>query len=498
MGYQPGLDAGVTGLLSMEVDGIGIVPAFDIRVFGWEHEGSSKVINRAGATAPLVRLGDWNGHVSFNGKVQLSAYPFPSQPKYATGTLLIVLQKDQFNTITHSISFSVKVTIQKFSRDEKTKDGWDTEGECICNGLPTIVWGGVQVVISTPAPNDAETTEGRTKIYDPNALVTRATQRIDCEGIAYTDAAEMTKLINYAASAVTPFSGGKVYTAEWVRTDTAGGYIHVRWALKDTIDDVLFPSITSSRAAIAPYRDSTAGLVPASGSVANQANSIWAGAQSQNFIENITVLSDPTPGWRKVVNRYINPGIGLRARATGPRFVMSRLNGTDSQVYIMDPATVGNKEYGSGMRLIQLDRLWVTDKPLRRFVLTRMIPGTTVPDAAPATIGGATLPAIGQINSTSGTFNAVMGVDAYTVSYNGAFVSTNLSLSGTRQFYMGYLFTQEPLGIVSNLPQRYFNSPQPIVTNYTASGWVSVGSLGLTGIVMPSSADFSAFITPYP
>lgn len=494
MGYQPGLDAGVTGLVSMQVDGSGTPATFTCRVFGWKYEQEYPTINRAGRGAPVkIRQADFDGNLACTGKVQLTSPPLPSNQKYATGNIILTLQKSQAGTTTASLTFPVYVSVVKFEREEESQDNWDIDLRCKVNGVPTLLWNGVQVAITPPSPNDQQTYQGLGKIYDPNNITTRATQRFDCEGISDTDAAEVTKIIAIVAAGVAPIGGLKIDYASMTRSDSGGIQVELHWAEKDSVDRILFPATVSSRAAIAPYRDSTSVLLFASGTVASQANTQWATAQTENFIENITVRADPTPGLRQLVKHYINPGIGLRARTTGPRWVMSRLNGSDSQLYIMS-----NLAYGTGMRLVQMSRTWVTDQPLRRFILTRMIPGTTVPDANPATIGGVTLPNIGQVNSTAGTFNTVMGVAALTTSYNGAFVSTNIGLSGVKQFYMGYLFTEDPLGIVSNIPERYFVSPQPLVTTATSSGWVSASLLGLNDVIKPTAADFSAFITPYP
>lgn len=526
MGWQAGLNNGVSGLISMQVDGVNgaaTQPTFDVRVFGWDFLGHYAVVDRAGrAGAPLVRLGDWNSKFKFHGKPQLTSPPWPTNPQNASGSLVVTLEKDQNNNVLNGFTLPVAVNVQNFSRDEKTTDLWDLSGEATANGLPSIIWQGKQVIISVPAANTAETYAGLSKIYDPNALRTRATTRYDIQGVADNDTSEMSALVHLVASfapyggpAAPPFTVGettflsvaKVVDAEWLpNRDKNGGQIAIHWALKDTVDDELFPNTVSTRSPIRPWTDSIAVLEVTSGDVSDQATSLMSAAQTQNFFEGMTLTANPVPNLRKFVQRFINPGIGLRARATGPREVQSQIlpasmttSSPIAMVYIMDPPTVGNKPWASGMRQIQLDRIWVTDQPLRRLILTRMIPSTgQVPDSPPAQIGGVDLPTIGSINSTAGSFNSIMGVAPYTVSYNGAFVSTNLSLSGVRQYYMGYFFIVEPLGVVSNIPQRYFNSNQPLVTTYTASGWTPVSSIGLSSITVPSHQDFSAFITPFP
>ena len=215
----------------------------------------------------------------------------------------------------------------------------------------------------------------------------------------------------------------------------------------------------------------------------------------------MTLLSDPTPGLRKFVKRYINPGIGVRGRVTGAGRWVHSVIGTSSgvaQLNVLDAPTGNMPDANTSYRWITLSPIWVVNKPLRRFILTRMIPGTTLPQNSGQTIGGVALPNIGDINGTQGTFNSVMGLAPFTTSYQGVFFSTNLELAGTRQFYVGYLFIEDDNGITSNIPARYFTGPQPLLTNFTGTGFVNASTLGIASVIVPTASDFSAFVTPYP
>lgn len=246
MSITRGVNAGVQGYISIAIDGTNPpdgLPAYACKVEGFSWEGALSPINRSGRVArPKFRLGDFYGNGTFKGLDQISTYPWPSIPKFATGTLKIVQQQTDDSTQTNYISFPIRISNMRVSAEDEAQNVWSYSGDWIVDGAITIVWQGTQVVITAPSPNDAETDAGLSKTYDVQNLRTAATQRVDCEIVSDTDAAEVAKLAAYVAAAVAPMPNLKVVTAVWERSDSAGGTIRIQWGLNDSKDDFQLPA----------------------------------------------------------------------------------------------------------------------------------------------------------------------------------------------------------------------------------------------------------------
>ncbi len=236
---------------------------------GWSWKAAMAAINRTGrSNRPRIRLGDFTGAGAVEGKVQADEKPFHPNTQYATGTLTIGMIQVGDGSVTCGVAIPCRVPSLTFTR-EITANGkgsgndiWNMDAEWQYDaslGAIALTWAGQTITLSAPSPNDQETDQGLSKVYDANNLQTAATQRIDCEGISDTDAAEVTKLAAYVGAAIAPMTGLQVTTARWLRTDTAGGVIEVTWALNNTKQAVEFPQTTTvtdpqnlqSRAAIA-------------------------------------------------------------------------------------------------------------------------------------------------------------------------------------------------------------------------------------------------------
>lgn len=263
--------------------------------------------------------------------------------------------------------------------------------------------------------------------------------------------------------------------------------VEVRGGLRSHADDLLFPATKSFRSAQSPYMDYAAQLVAASGDIATQANTLWAAFQSVNYALGLW-LYPRTDGLRKVVYIYRNPGIMFRgASGGGERLVMSKLNGTNPQVYV-----VSNLSLGSGWRQVRLSRVTVHDSTFREFSITRLITGTTIPEAYPSTINSVELPHKGDILLNGS--NSFLGLADSTCQYKGPAYRTNLSLSGTLPFFMRYTLKQDDQGFAQGLPERYFHEPQYFNTSATNLGWTNVSTLNIPDVSVPGGHHFQAFV----
>ncbi len=456
MSLQQGRGAGLSsgtltpGFLDMAVDGVfpGGSITYCCKVRGWEWDAAFKVIDRTGRDGvPKHRLGDFTGSGSAEGQVQLQGPPFPNLPKEARGT--ITLQQQADGTLTNGVSFPVRLSHFHFEREnldgKNTSDIWNYNVRWVVDGAYTLTWGGTQVIITPATENYSQLGIAITKTYDPFALRNRAHQRIDAEGIANNDTGEFAMLATYIAAATAPGTGLKVVTTTYHKTDSAGGYFDIEWALRSTSDEVLIPHVHSSRASETPFIDTTAGIYNHTGNDATLANLLWNGSggtntgfQSVAFAKglNITPLVD---GKYLAVFEFRNPGATLTGTTRSGSSLLeasmagsSSSNGTAAQLYV-----TSNLSYGTSRRLITLSRTKVHSRNIRRFVLFRQLTGTTIPDAAPTTINGVTLPPIGTVNNAPFLANGTGGfwigtsggLSTGTVIYQGAKYKVNLGLT---------------------------------------------------------------------
>ncbi len=525
MSLQQGRGAGLSsgtltpGFLDMAVDGVfpGGSITYCCNIRGWDWDAVfPKIVRTKRDGVPKHRLGDFTGSGTAHGKVQLQNPPFPNLPKEARGT--ITLQQQADGTLTNGVSFPVRLSNYHFERenlDEKApSDVWHYDVHWVVDGSYALTWGGTQVIITPATENYSELGISIAKTYDPFALRNRAHQRIDAEGIPNNDTGEFATLATYIASATAPGTGLKVVTTTFHKTDSAGGYFDIEWALRSTSDETLMPRVHSSRACDVPFRDTTAGIYNYTGNNATLSNLLWNGStgsgtgfQSVAFAQglNVTPIVD---GKYLAVFEYVNPGATLTGTTrSGSRLLeasmsgSSNSNGTAAQLYV-----TSNLAYGTNRRLITLARTRVYGRNIRRFSLFRILSGTTIPDAFPTTVNGVPLPPIGTVNNapflaynnTGGFWNNTSGgLGTGTVIYQGAKYKVNLGLtqSGNMPIAIGWEFYQDSAGIVENVPQSVFirDIVGAISDTNTAPHWQYASVLGYPDIALAATGSFAAF-----
>lgn len=207
------------------------------------HEYAATDIRGRGTNGPAIALEDFSGSGKCAGKVERNGFPYPTDPRYAVGTLRRILRFDVITQLpTHYIDTPIYIHTIAFDHNTKTGDTWDVEFEWVARGNPSITWGGTQFSISAPSAYDQEVYEGLTKSYDKNGLTTSASQRIYCKMISDSDAAELTKLTNLVAAATAPMTNLKTVNAVLEsRLSSTGIFIRINWSLKDSVDDVNIP-----------------------------------------------------------------------------------------------------------------------------------------------------------------------------------------------------------------------------------------------------------------
>jgi hypothetical protein len=250
-----------------------------------------------------------------------------------------------------------------------------------------------------------------------------------------------------------------------------------RYGTQTSVQEIQNRNSSSERSAIQPWNDAICAVLTTTSQAATVASAEWAAHQSDPNLLKLSV-EKIDPNTARVIYFYYNPGILVEGYTIGvSRKVRARNNSGDAQVYV---AT--NKSRGSGSRLIQLSEQWVTSIPLRRFVVRRLLTGTVIPE----NIG-----ILGMVNNA--TF---LGLSAGTVVYEGPIYSTNISLSGTLPFFMGYQMSSDANGFFDGPPETFFQQPLLLATSSTATGWVNAAALGLDGYMnAPDSGDFSPIVS---
>lgn len=207
------------------------------------HQYPATDIRGRGTAGPRVALEDFAASGVEKGKVQKAGFPYPTNPKFAMGVLRHILRFDLATQLpTHYIDLPIAIHTISFGHDNPKEETWDVSLSWAANGTPTITWGGSQVSISTPNPYDQTVYPNLTKTYDPNGLISGATQRTYAKGISDSDAAEVTKLVGLVAAAVAPMSNLKVLNATLAqRTSSDGIFIDIAFVLQDSKDNVETP-----------------------------------------------------------------------------------------------------------------------------------------------------------------------------------------------------------------------------------------------------------------
>ena len=165
----------------------------------------------------------------------------------------------------------------------------------------------------------------------------------------------------------------------------------------------------------------------------------------------------------------------------GGRLVPARISGGNLQLHVLETPD-GNLKFGTGFRWLTFSKQWLVSSPIRRFLVTRMLTGTTIPEYATQ---------MGMVNNAS-----FLGLATGTCIYEGCSFSTNIALSGTYTFFVSYHFRSDANGIYDQVPESLFLSGRACATSSTATGWQNLSTLGLSGIIQaPTQTDFSVFIT---
>jgi hypothetical protein len=283
----------------------------------------------------------------------------------------------------------------------------------------------------------------------------------------------------------------KILNASFHRSDSSGGYIGVEWSPRNTEDGLQFPRTMSRRTAINGYSDSVGDIVNSdTNSIAVQANILYTAFTAQSFMWGMT-LHPITDGKRLAVYEYRNMGIEERISSRGDRRVGVRLgtNGTDIQVYV-----IRNDVVGGGVQRLQFSKVTVNSRKIRTFTIRRNLNSPTVPEDSGSSINGVTMPDIGKTNGA--TFQ---GIAAGQAIYDGPDLTVHLGMPGIVSFPMaaGWRFRSDSYGFYDGIPERMYTQRWELTTNYTATGWTNVSTLGapFTDIVQCSTASFAAFVS---
>lgn len=239
-----------TGIIDFDSESAGLA-GIQINATVWTANStlSMRPIRRTGpgsAGLPAVRMADIRGGGGFAGNYVPGAPPIPTGLKYAGGTIKRQMTDGTF------ISYPVRMSNLSDSQDnfspsnpQRGGEVFRCTGQWVLAGAVTCTWAnGTPVVITASVANDAPTYEGTTKSYDPNGLVTGATQRIDVEGIDDTDVAKTAKMVAVIAAAVTPpMPNLKIYATSYQQAedDSTGGQIIITWRLQNSVDDIETP-----------------------------------------------------------------------------------------------------------------------------------------------------------------------------------------------------------------------------------------------------------------
>lgn len=241
--------------------------------------------------------------------------------------------------------------------------------------------------------------------------------------------------------------------------------------------DSLRSGIQADRDAITVLQNSTA-----TDQVFASATYLSIGPTTPNLLNLMVKSQDPYR--KKVTQNLINPGIQvLSISSGGARYVEYQTSGSTIYVWVQK-----NDKYGDGgFRRIQLSRQNVWNKPIRRFILSRM---------------RFVAPPIPEYATQFGTTNAAtfLGLSAGTVKYNSCSDSTKLitPTPANQAFFLGYHFESDALGFIQQLPENWFRQPIYCATSVTTEGaWVDASTLNLplaSPLALATTSDFNNFL----
>ncbi|MCL2647812.1 MAG: hypothetical protein FWD61_12505 [Phycisphaerales bacterium] len=217
----------------------------------------------------------------------------------------------------------------------------------------------------------------------------------------------------------------------------------------------------SSRSGIEPWIDRVAQVISSVASDQDDADRLWATAQSFPNIMNMSVQAVDVDQ-KLIVYEYVNPGIIVSGISGGDgRLVEFKVDGNKVYLYVL-----ANYQRSTSWRQILLDRPRKYNSPRRELVYQRFRTGVSIDDYVQPSLLGST---------NSGSFD---GLAAGSVYYRYCQFHTNKSLSGTRPFFLNYHLIVDPLGFVDDISPRLFMQPQDLQTNVTDTGWQLASDLG--------------------
>ena len=500
MGEIPGRNNGVTGLLDLIPSGT--YPLIQLEILGFGLALAAKMIDISGPGDNLVEQyygstvsGNFSGHADV---AQTAHPPFPPTMVNVQGNLTV-----QMHT---GCNITLPVIVERLTcrRKVKMQNAWSVDVTMLKNGAEGIIWpNATSVTYAQPSLLTKELfNEQADKSLDPNALQSSATVKTFLPTPAsgtnsnYTDVAAMAAVTAYQATAPAPSTALKIVESAFIRVDDRAGLLFTRWALKSTADEATFPHAREYRSGLSAWTSSQPAIVTTSGTLSDQADSLWAAFQSTLYARGMALVP-LTDGKRLAIYEYVNPGIELSGQSGAGRYVMARLNGTNPQLFIVQNIATAN-----GQQLIRFGRQFVQDKLARRFITRRNLQGSTIPEQGPSMINGKTLPPIGSVNVAPFLTNVTSsGMGPLQVLYEGPKYTVHGGLSGTLPFLMGYSLRSDALGIVQGFPDHLFRGWNTITTNVTSSGWTNVSDIGTTPngipfnqIVCPGAGNFDAFV----
>ncbi len=243
MSFARGTPAGVTGLLDLTGNA-----QYFLYVTAWKRSLTIPTIPRPGRGLTrweAFRRMNVGSVISFRANVTggpgvASGFPTPVVIENSSGS--VTIQYDSGKTVV----FAGDVVGYSESLDEEKQDNWIIGVTLKLTTRPVYAgFGGTQPTPSAATVADQQTDAGLSQNYDPVGLQTRATQRIDIGTITDTDAADLVKLQAYTASALATTSAPMPTliprTAQFIKTDRAGGAITTEWGKRDTGQDITFP-----------------------------------------------------------------------------------------------------------------------------------------------------------------------------------------------------------------------------------------------------------------
>ena len=477
-------------MLGQNLNGIaGIIdingsPLIGVRVYVFGDESSISKVDTTGQGsgnyASSVSLIE-SGTLIFSGALQKDHYPVPQKLTNARGKIVLTYDLNGVTTTREEI---IRIASVKFEQDQKDSQNWKVIGTAERIG-PAVTkgFGGTQQAGAPLAPGNVYSYSGRNKVWDNNQLTDSSTQPFILWGLtADTDAAEVTAITTIiSAYSTAPQTNEQVASAEVQRLSASVVRVVVTWKQRNSANDVNFPASSALVSAIQANRWSVSEIIPSSASDITEANTQFAIRQNQAYLLNLQLRS-LTPTQKQLISNYVNPGIQVLGLSMGGgRLVPARISGGNLQLHVLETPD-GNLKFGTGFRWLTFSKQWLVSSPIRRFLVTRMLTGTTIPEYATQ---------MGMVNNAS-----FLGLATGTCIYEGCSFSTNIALSGTYTFFVSYHFRSDANGVYDQVPESLFLSGRACATSSTATGWQNLSTLGLSGIIQaPTQTDFSVFIT---